>query len=1537
MADDISVKLAVEGEQNFKTAISAANAQLKAMDAELQAAVSSMTGMESAEQKLAAKSSILNQQIEKNKEKLSILSQQYEKSKAKLDELGQALEKAKAEHGDNSAEATKAANAYNRQAQEVAKLEKDIANTNTAINKETAELNQLNNTLAKTGEKWQEAGAKISDAGEKITSVGSTLTKTVTAPLVAAGTAAAKFASDYEENLNKVDASFKDNAAEVKAWAKTATQQFGMSESAALDATSTFGDMGTSMGLTTKEAADMSTSLAGLAGDLSSFKNIGIDQAMSALKGVFTGETEGLKSLGVVMTETNLKAFAEDMGLVYDSMSQAEKVTLRYQYVLANTTNAQGDYARTSDGTANSIRTLQAEASNLASAFGQELLPQVTPLIQKATELVRGFGELDEGTKQSVIQAGLLAAATGPVVTGLGKVTEGVGKAVETAGTLTKALSGGGGLASALTATLGTGGAVGLAVAGAAALTAGTVVLINKISEANDPVRQLKNSLSEMEEAQNRAGESESIISLADRYDLLRAKVSDTTLSDTELSAVEEELASVRQQLADATDGAVSSGEALTDVIDAQVKSEREIAEIERNHANTELYAKLIEGAEDYKEALLDQKRTQLELDEAMKQMDGTSEALVNGWEDAFDSLNKTIDDTKDKLAAGLIDTSTVEGAAELDAVLRGLEEVLYSLGYDVHFEGLADAEMYMSNLDVSTQGMARSTSDAADKVTELDLKIQKSKALTDGYKQSVIDLVNSGFIDAQKGADLLGVSVDAMGRMLTAAWTEEHKAAAETGALSDAQMDAIDSAERMAEAEKKAAEEFAQMVTDLEGLPDLLSATGYSSQELAIMLTEAGVSVDQFASGVGSMRDSVVNDFQLLSESQKTTADEMVAALQANLQAQQEWSGNLTQLWWDAYAEQDTAVMQYISYLADLGPEYASAVAEFANGGYSKLEEAAEAWAAIGDQSAKDYTSGIWMNNYLAEQAGADLGGAALAGMESVDQTTGAQGAVNQVVGTIESGQGAVESAMSSLGEGAAGAYENTKSVAEAAVGTVTSGMIEQIEGFYEDMKSAGAGLVTFLNAGIASKLSEARDVAESVAEAAKEAAGSVDFKPVGYNMAAGIASGFRSGRSGVVSAAVEVVNAAVRAAKQAAEIHSPSKVMEDEVGLQLTAGIARGMVNADALTAMEDSADTIIDIVSGKLSGLNDSIDAIELAQERRAQEKELREFEESMAELRQKYAEADLEERADIQKQIDEKQVDWDEKRLKEQETAQIESLKSQIEYLEEWQKAYEDAMAEYQDSYQDAYNGIMRQQETMASKMADFGDLFTYNDSGTSLRLGDLEQQTLAIEEYGEMLEQLQERGISGDLMQEILGLDIKDAWNYGSRLLGLSDASYEKYMESWAKKQETAAAIAERFYSDDLDALQAEYVDKIPEVLDSLKGQMGDLGTDSALALAEAFEAQKDTIADSFLATINAAYSRAAQSVSAPISGDYVTREDLYKATSGVVNGMSVAMAGTQVPTSVTIPMYINGTKFAEATLADIRAVSKANPEVVSDR
>lgn len=389
--------------------------------------------------------------LKDNAAERKLLTEQINKQKEAISKMQSMLDQAKAKTGESSTATQKWQQAVNKATAELSQMQ--------------SALKDLPNNVQLLGEKMQTAGEKIKGVGEGIKGVGTTLTTRITAPIVGAGAAAVKLASDYEENLNKVDVAFGKNAEEVKAWAETATTQFGLSQNAALEATSLFGDMGTSMGLSTDEAAEMSTSLAGLAGDLSSFKNVGIDEAMTALNGVFTGETESLKRLGVVMTETNLEEFAEGIGKNYKEMSQAEKVTLRYEYVLSKTKNAQGDYARTSDGAANSLRTLKASVDNLGVAFGQEILPVITPFIGKLTDMVTAFGQLDEKTKQTILTIAGVAAAVGPILMIIGSIVTGIGSVISVVGTVTTAV---GGISAAFTAA---GGAAGIFSAAVAAIT----------------------------------------------------------------------------------------------------------------------------------------------------------------------------------------------------------------------------------------------------------------------------------------------------------------------------------------------------------------------------------------------------------------------------------------------------------------------------------------------------------------------------------------------------------------------------------------------------------------------------------------------------------------------------------------------------------------------------------------------------------------------------------------------------------------------------------------------------------------------------------------------------------------------------------------------------------------------------------------------------------------------------------------------------------------------------------------------------------
>lgn len=262
----------------------------------------------------------------------------------------------------------------------------------------------------------------IDRVGQKFQAVGRSMSAFVTLPILAAGAAAVKFATDYEESVNKVNVAFGPASDSVKNFAKDSLTAFGIAEGTALDMAATYGDMATSMGLTTTQAAKMSTELVGLAGDLASFKNISVDVANTAITSIFSGETESLKKLGIVMTEVNLQAFALSQGITkqYKDFSQAEKVQIRYAYVMNASKNSIGDFARTGGGAANQMRIFQESLKQIAQQFGSIILPLFTKAITYANGMITSFGNLSEGTKTLIIVMAGVAAAIGPVLSAIG-------------------------------------------------------------------------------------------------------------------------------------------------------------------------------------------------------------------------------------------------------------------------------------------------------------------------------------------------------------------------------------------------------------------------------------------------------------------------------------------------------------------------------------------------------------------------------------------------------------------------------------------------------------------------------------------------------------------------------------------------------------------------------------------------------------------------------------------------------------------------------------------------------------------------------------------------------------------------------------------------------------------------------------------------------------------------------------------------------------------------------------------------------------
>lgn len=291
--------------------------------------------------------------------------------------------------------------------------------------------------LEQVGKKARGAGDDVKSFGDRLKKIdtggleriGRGLSVGVTAPVLAMGAASIKAASDTDESLSKVNVVFGTSAKVIEEWAKTSAEAFGQSKQQALEAAGTFGNLFTAMQIGAPQASKMSTTLIQLAGDLASFNNIGTEEALTALRAGLVGEAEPLRRLGVNLNEAALKAEAMRLGLAKstsEGLEPAAKAQAAYSLILQQTKNAQGDFARTSEGLANQTRILEAEFTNLRAEVGKELLPVAKDAVSVARDMLKEFKSLPDPVKKTATELTLLGAALGPVLLGFAGIVSSV-------------------------------------------------------------------------------------------------------------------------------------------------------------------------------------------------------------------------------------------------------------------------------------------------------------------------------------------------------------------------------------------------------------------------------------------------------------------------------------------------------------------------------------------------------------------------------------------------------------------------------------------------------------------------------------------------------------------------------------------------------------------------------------------------------------------------------------------------------------------------------------------------------------------------------------------------------------------------------------------------------------------------------------------------------------------------------------------------------------------------------------------------------
>ena len=246
----------------------------------------------------------------------------------------------------------------------------------------------------------KEVGDASDDAGKsgskaitgKMSSGMAGAAKSIVAPLVAAFAAIGvldffKGAIDGASNLNetstKIEAIFGSGSSAIQKFAANAAKDLGQTNQAALDASATFGIFGKSAGLSGVDLTDFSTGLTGLATDLASFNNTSPEAAVQAIGSALRGESEPLRAYGVLLDDATLKAQAMKLGLIEtttQALTPQQKVLAAQAEIYAQTGDAQGDFAKTSDGLANQQRILSASFTDMKTEIGGKLLPVVVTI-----------------------------------------------------------------------------------------------------------------------------------------------------------------------------------------------------------------------------------------------------------------------------------------------------------------------------------------------------------------------------------------------------------------------------------------------------------------------------------------------------------------------------------------------------------------------------------------------------------------------------------------------------------------------------------------------------------------------------------------------------------------------------------------------------------------------------------------------------------------------------------------------------------------------------------------------------------------------------------------------------------------------------------------------------------------------------------------------------------------------------------------------------------------------------------------------------
>lgn len=353
-------------------------------------------------------------------------------------------------------------------------------------------------------------------------------------------------------------------------------------------------------------------------------------------------------------------------------------------------------------------------------------------------------------------------------------------------------------------------------------------------------------------------------------------------------------------------------------------------------------------------------------------------------------------------------------------------------------------------------------------------------------------------------------------------------------------------------------------------------------------------------------------------------------------------------------------------------------------------------------------------------------------------------------------------------------------------------------------------------------------------------------ELKSIGKYIIDGIVGGIKNSLSRIANVAGKIKDTLLSKLKGLFKIASPSKLMKEEVGAYIGEGIAVGIEESGqmAVDAAETVANGIIDAFAGtetaveyarrtaqkvgdvlerELTKQNAALQEMQKQADAQQAAEELADHKKQLAEKNAELNKAKKKDRQKILKEIAEIEETWNRKQAKAEKAAEQQALQERISLLKQFQQKYEAAL-----------DTIERKQDSLQSKLADYGDLFerVKTEEGKELfQLGNLKDDIKQLEKYGDALDKLKEKGISDSLMGEIAGMGVQDALDYMNKLISMSDTKFDQYVSLFEQKQQLAQGVAEKFYKGEFDALEKSYTGGIPAFLAGVKAEISDVGAE----------------------------------------------------------------------------------------------------------